>query len=107
MHSIGENESFVPHPVRNHSNQAITVHELKMDEEAKTFKREEDHNAKQREWNSCCFAVHRDSTIHFSRLSVSIMAMSFCVYQLITLSDCSSQHMYVAILCTCIGSYLK
>ena len=94
-------------PIRNHSNQAITVHEITEDHEEKQFKRDEERQLSARTWKSCCFSVERDSTVHFTRLSISIISIAFCIFQLITLVDCSSQHMYTAILSLIIGYYLK
>ena len=93
--------------VRNHSNQAITFHEIKINEQKQDHDILAQEAREERSWRSCCFQIERDSTIHFSKLTISVCTMAVCTYQLITLTDCSAQHMYTAIFSIILGYWLK
>jgi hypothetical protein len=78
-------------------------HAMEMDDKKIEFEQEENR----RHWRSCCFDLDRDSTIFFAKLFISTCVVGLCAYQLITLQDCGSQHMYSGLLGIILGSYLK
>ena len=97
-------ERGIPRIHRNSELQARKLeHAIDMDEK----NIELEHEEKQRHWRSCCFDIDRDSTIFFAKLFISTCVIGLCSYQLITLQDCSSQHMYSGLLGIILGSYLK
>lgn len=60
-----------------------------------------------RQWRSCCFDLHAESSVFFAKLSISIMTMALCSYQLINNSDCSMQSLYSSILSSTITFWLN
>jgi hypothetical protein len=78
-------------------------HAMDIEEKKIEFEREDTR----RHWRSCCFDLDRDGTVFFSKLFISTGVVVLCAYQLITLTDCSSQHMYSGLLGIILGSYLK
>jgi hypothetical protein len=78
-------------------------HAIEMDEKKLDIEQAE----QKRHWKSCCWDLHADSTIFFSKLFVSLVIIGLCIYQLITLEDCGSQHMYSGILGIILGFWLR
>ena len=76
-------------------------HAIEMDEKKLDIEQAE----QKRHWKSCCWDLHADSTIFFSKLFVSLVIIGLCIYQLITLEDCGSQHMYSGILVESVVSF--
>ena len=72
-----------------------------IDMEEKKYEQEERH------WRSCCWYLNRDSTVFFSKLFISTCVVGLCIYQLIMVADCGSQHMYSGLLGIILGAYLK
>jgi hypothetical protein len=73
-------------PVEPTHGQAVTVSENKRDR-----------------WKSCCFTIDRQVTIFFSQLTVCIMVISFCMYQLIHSKSCERDQLYSSILTLILG----
>ena len=57
-------------------------------------------------WTSCCLKVDRSAVIFFSQLSISIGTISFCLYQLIHLTECEQQQTYSSLLTLVLGVWL-
>ena len=97
------------HPRHNPKYESPTMrvrrleHAIDMDEKEIELEQEEN----KRHWRSCCFDLDRDSTIFFARLFISTCVIGLCSYQLFTLQDCGSQHMYSGLLGIILGAYLK
>jgi len=49
-------------------------------------------------WRSCCFEMHQESSMFFAKLTVSVMVITLCSYQLIALKECNYQSLYSSIL---------
>jgi hypothetical protein len=94
-------------PNRDKSNQALTVHSIQMSERKAEHDFKLEESQADRSWKSCCFTVERDSTVHFTKLFISVMVITLCGYQLIHRLDCSSQHMYSALLGILIGHWIR
>lgn len=99
-------EPRVLHP-RHKENPAISLlkleHTIEMDEK----KTEQEIEAQKNHWTSCCFSLHAESTKFFAKLFIASTVVGLCIYQLISVVDCNSQHMYVGLLGIILGSYLK
>jgi len=54
-------------------------------------------------WRSCCLTVDKRAVVFFSQLSISVIAMLFCCFQLIKLEDCEAQSLYSGILTLVLG----
>jgi hypothetical protein len=78
-------------------------HTIDMDEKKIEIEQEE----KKQNWRSCCFEIHADSSKFFAKLFVSTMVIALCIYQLINVQDCGSQHLYSSLLGIVLGAYLK
>jgi hypothetical protein len=78
-------------------------HTIEMDEK----KNEQDVETRKNQWTSCCFSIHAESSRFFAKLFVSCTVIGLCIYQLIHVVDCGSQHMYSGMLGIILGSYLK
>ena len=59
------------------------------------------------EWRSCCFSLHRESSLFFAKLIISIMIISLCGFQLITLTNCNYQSLYSSILSSVLTYWLN
>jgi len=57
-------------------------------------------------WISCCFEVDKRVLTFFSQLAVATLVLVFCMYQLITLTNCEAQSLYSGILTFIIGIYI-
>lgn len=49
-------------------------------------------------WRSCCFEMHQESSLFFAKLTISVMVIGLCSFQLIALKDCTYQSLYSSIL---------
>ncbi len=92
---------------REKSNQAITFHNIQMDEKKIEHEQKLQESQADRSWKSCCFTVERDSTVHFTKLFISVMVIGLCSYQLVHLTSCSDQHLYSALLGLNLGFWIK
>lgn len=57
-------------------------------------------------WRSCCFQCDSRSVMFFSRLSVSLLVLVFCIYRLCGSLDCTEQQVYVGVLNFIIGAWI-
>lgn len=60
-----------------------------------------------KQWKSCCFSLHQESSLFFAKLSVSLMVISLCSFQLINLKDCNYQSLYSSLLSSVITFWLS
>ena len=51
-----------------------------------------------KKWRSCCFSLHQESSLFFAKLTISVMIIALCSYQLISLQECQFQSLYSSIL---------
>ena len=58
-------------------------------------------------WKSCCFDLHQESSLFFAKISVSVLVITLCGYQLITLKDCNYQSLYSSLLSSVITFWLS
>jgi len=58
-------------------------------------------------WRSCCFELHSESSLFFAKLSVSMVVITLCSYQLVTLRDCNYQSLYSSLLSSVITFWLS
>jgi hypothetical protein len=56
-------------------------------------------------WKSCCFLLDKRAVQFFSQLFLSLIIMSFCIYQLIVLDKCDSAE-YLSLLTLVLGVYV-
>jgi hypothetical protein len=54
-------------------------------------------------WKSCCLTVDKRAVLFFSQLSISILVILFCCFQLIRLENCEAQSLYSGILTLILG----
>lgn len=64
-------------------------------------------NITDRQWKSCCFNLHPESSGFFAKLIISVMTIIICAYQLITLKECQFQSLYSSILSSVIIFWLS
>jgi hypothetical protein len=85
-----------------HSDVSITTrqHDLKIQD----LKIEAELEEKQ--WKSCCFELHRESSLFFGKMAISLSVIALCSYQLITLKDCNYQSLYSSLLSSIITFWL-
>ena len=55
----------------------------------------------------CCFDLHQESSLFFAKISVSVLVITLCGYQLITLKDCNYQSLYSSLLSSVITFWLS
>ncbi len=65
-----------------------------------------DNNVEQKEWRSCCLKTDPDAVIFFSQLTIALITMGFCIYQLSVSDSCERDSLYSGILSLVIGCYL-
>ena len=61
----------------------------------------------ERKWRSCCFTIHSESALFLAKLTISIMTISLCSYQLINEVDCSSRSLFSSILSSVVTFWLS
>lgn len=60
------------------------------------------------QYKTCCGTVSDKRLLVFiSSLSISLLILTFCCYQLVNKEDCQSQNTYVGIITLIIGIWLK
>ena len=57
-------------------------------------------------WRSCCLKTDPDAVIFFSQLTIALITIGFCIYQLSVSESCERDSMYSGILSLVIGCYL-
>jgi hypothetical protein len=57
----------------------------------------------QNTWQSCCLTLDKRATQYFSQLTIIVLILLFCIYQLLTLQDCEPQQAYLGLLTLLIG----
>ena len=57
-------------------------------------------------WRSCCLKTDPDAVIFFSQLTIALITIGFCIYQLSVSESCERDSMYSCILSLVIGCYL-
>ena len=67
---------------------------------------EQHNNTNEKHWDSCCLTLDRQATIFFSQLSIALITISFCVYQLSISDSCERDSLYSGILSLVLGVYL-
>jgi len=56
-------------------------------------------------WKSCCFELDRRAVSFFTQLFISLMTITFCLYQLHTLPKCDSGE-YLSLLTMILGVWV-
>jgi len=69
--------------------------------------KEIEFNHQDKQWKSCCFSLHKESSIFFGKMTVSILGIAICAYQLINNKDCTTQLGYSSTLSMIIGTWLR
>ena len=57
-------------------------------------------------WTSCCLRTDKRAVVFFSQLTISLIVIFFCVYQLIHVEECEAQSLYSSILTLVLGTFL-
>ena len=60
----------------------------------------------EKQWKSCCFELHKESSLFFGKMVISLSVIALCSYQLITLKDCNYQSLYSSLLSSIITFWL-
>ena len=60
-------------------------------------------NEVENSWRSCCFSVDKNATVFISQLSVCILVISFCMYQLLHSKSCEKDSLYSGLLTLILG----
>jgi hypothetical protein len=76
-------------------------------EERKEILEQKKADIEEKKWESCCFTIHSESSMFFSKLIISILIIALCSYQLIMLVDCSYQSLYSSLLSSIITFWLS
>ena len=59
-------------------------------------------------WRSCCFDLHPASTKFVGKLTVSLIIIALCSYQLImNINNCTAQISYSSLLSLVVGSWIN
>jgi len=66
-----------------------------------------DVQLEEQQWRCCSFDLHPQSSLFFGKLTVSILTIGLCTYQLINQEDCSFQSLYSSILSTVVVFWLN
>ena len=61
----------------------------------------------EKQWKSCCFSLHQESSLFFAKLAVSLLVIILCSYQLISLKDCNYQSLYSSLMSSVITFWLS
>lgn len=81
--------------------QGTKEHDMKI-EDVKLIAEIED-----KQWRSCCFSLHQESSLFFAKLTVSLLVISLCSFQLINLQDCNYQSLYSSLMSSVITFWLN
>jgi hypothetical protein len=76
-------------------------HEMKIEDEKLVVELED------RRWRSCCFDLHQESSLFFAKVSISILVICLCCYQLINLRSCEYQSLYSSLLSSVMTFWLS
>ena len=76
-------------------------HEMRVEDEKLVVDLED------RRWRSCCFDLHQESSLFFAKVSVSLLVICLCCYQLINLRSCEYQSLYSSLLSSVITFWLS
>jgi hypothetical protein len=79
----------------------IQVHRFSVEDKKLNVELEEN------KWKSCCFQIHSESSLFFAKVSISLLTVGLCGYQLITLRDCTYQSLYSSMLSSVITFWLN
>ena len=60
-----------------------------------------------KQWQSCCFSLHQESSLFFAKLSVSLVVIGLCSFQLINLTQCNYQSLYSSLLSSVVTFWLS
>lgn len=60
-----------------------------------------------KQWKSCCWNLHKESTLFFGKLLISILTIGLCSYQLIRNIDSNSQALYSSLLSSVLTFWLS
>ena len=60
----------------------------------------------ERRWQSCCFQLEPESSLFFAKLTVSILVIGLCSFQLVNLKQCEFQSLYSSLLSSVITHWL-
>jgi len=61
-----------------------------------------------RAWRSCCFNLHPASTKFIGKLTISLIIIGVCSYQLVVnINNCTAQIGYSSLLSMVVGSWLN
>ena len=67
---------------------------------------EYEHQDKQ--WRSCCFSLHKESSVFFGKLAISLITIALCAYQLVqNTNNCTAQIGYSSLLSLTVGTWLR
>ena len=66
----------------------------------------DDNNDDDNTWKSCCVHADKRAISFFSQLSISILVIVFCLYQLIHLTTCDDRQAYIGLLTLILGVWL-
>jgi hypothetical protein len=58
------------------------------------------------QWDSCCMRLDREATIYFSQLSIALITIGFCIFQLSVSETCERDSLYSGVLTLVVGVYL-
>ena len=86
---------------------AVALHTITMDEKRQDHEYNMEEITADRKWKSCCFTVEKDSTMHFSKLFITLILIAFSCYMLVTEKDCSAQHMFYGTIGILIGHWFR
>ena len=96
--------------LKNRGSICNTINECQEEEKVNLNSRQVDKiidiEIEEKEWRSCCFNMHKESSIFFGKLCISFFVLTVCSYQLITLKDCNYQALYSSILSSIVTFWL-
>lgn len=88
--------------VKSSMNSDLIKHQIDIENKEVEFA----HQDKQ--WRSCCFSLHKESSIFFGKMTISLCGIAICAYQLINNNDnCTAQLGYSSTLSMIIGTWLR
>ena len=89
--------------------EAIRLHHTKqdLDELKEAVEIERNVIDVENQWKSCCLVVDRRAVLFFSQLSISMIVLTLCVYNLVVHHDnCDSNQLYTGLLTMIIGVWI-
>lgn len=102
-------------PIINNVKSSMNLTELNKQVNSDLIKHQIDIESKEvefahqdKQWRSCCFSLHKESSIFFGKMTISLCGIAICAYQLINNSDnCTAQLGYSSTLSMIIGTWLR